>query len=164
MNGVHDMGGMHGFGPIEREENEPVFHEPWEGRVHGMFSMRELRDVYDPHGSRFLIESIPPARYLASSYYGGGCSLLRTASQKGDSDRRRAVGEGQALSAGPGHPCTPPPGPRASQAPAGEYLRPATAGMISLTKKQRTSDVNSFLLPGCIKLLESAIDALCIRR
>ena len=26
MNGVHDMGGMHGFGPVEHEKNEPVFH------------------------------------------------------------------------------------------------------------------------------------------
>ena len=31
MNGVHDMGGMHGMGPIEREKNEPVFHARWEG-------------------------------------------------------------------------------------------------------------------------------------
>ena len=36
MNGVHDMGGMHGFGPIVVEENEPLFHEPWEGRAFGM--------------------------------------------------------------------------------------------------------------------------------
>ena len=33
MNGIHDMGGMHGMGPIRREEDEPVFHEPWESRV-----------------------------------------------------------------------------------------------------------------------------------
>jgi len=33
MNSVHDMGGMQGFGPIQREVNEPVFHAPWEGRV-----------------------------------------------------------------------------------------------------------------------------------
>ena len=33
MNGIHDMGGMHGMGPMVREENEPTFHEPWEGRV-----------------------------------------------------------------------------------------------------------------------------------
>jgi len=26
MNGVHDMGGMDGFGPVVREANEPVFH------------------------------------------------------------------------------------------------------------------------------------------
>ena len=36
MNGVHDMGGMHGFGKVEPEPNEPVFHAPWEGRVLAM--------------------------------------------------------------------------------------------------------------------------------
>src|SRR5512132_3338746 len=30
MDGVHDLGGMHGFGPVEREENEPPFHGRWE--------------------------------------------------------------------------------------------------------------------------------------
>lgn len=70
MNGVHDMGGMHGFGPIDIEADEPVFHEAWEGRVYGMVtSIREERDVYGPYGSRHYIENIPPARYLASSYY-----------------------------------------------------------------------------------------------
>ena len=33
MDGIHHMGGMHGFGPIEREENGPLFHDPWESRV-----------------------------------------------------------------------------------------------------------------------------------
>ena len=33
MNGIHDMGGMQGMGPIVYEQNEPTFHEPWEGRV-----------------------------------------------------------------------------------------------------------------------------------
>ena len=33
MNGIHDMGGMHGFGPVMREEDEPLFHAPWEARV-----------------------------------------------------------------------------------------------------------------------------------
>ena len=67
MNGIHDMGGMHGFGPIEVEENEPVFHEPWEGRVYAM--RRTLPGVSSRYGGRFLIESIPPALYLKSSYY-----------------------------------------------------------------------------------------------
>ena len=31
MNGVHDMGGMQGFGKVEPEPNEPVFHSEWEG-------------------------------------------------------------------------------------------------------------------------------------
>ena len=36
MNGVHDMGGMHGFGPVIEEKNEPPFHERWEGRSFAM--------------------------------------------------------------------------------------------------------------------------------
>ena len=32
MDGIHDMGGMHGFGKVEPEQDEPVFHAPWEGR------------------------------------------------------------------------------------------------------------------------------------
>ncbi|MDA0769072.1 MAG: nitrile hydratase subunit beta [Chloroflexi bacterium] len=70
MNGIHDMGGMHGFGPIEIEEDEPVFHQPWEGRVYGIVTtIRDAHDVYGPYGSRSYIESIPPDRYLVASYY-----------------------------------------------------------------------------------------------
>ena len=70
MNGVHDMGGMHGFGPIDIEVDEPIFHDEWEGRVYGMVtSIREEHDVYGPYGSRHYIENLPPAQYLASSYY-----------------------------------------------------------------------------------------------
>ena len=36
MDGVHDMGGMHGMGPIDHDPDEPVFHEPWERRVWGL--------------------------------------------------------------------------------------------------------------------------------
>ena len=36
MNGIHDMGGMQGMGPIRRETDEPVFHETWEGRVYAL--------------------------------------------------------------------------------------------------------------------------------
>src|SRR2546428_429998 len=33
MNGIHDLGGMHGFGPVDPEPNEPVFHHDWERRA-----------------------------------------------------------------------------------------------------------------------------------
>ena len=36
MNGVHDMGGMDGFGKVEAEPNEPMFHTAWEARVLAM--------------------------------------------------------------------------------------------------------------------------------
>ena len=38
MNGVHDMGGMHGLGPLVREMDEPVWHAPWEARVFALSS------------------------------------------------------------------------------------------------------------------------------
>jgi nitrile hydratase subunit beta len=66
MNGIHDMGGMHGFGPIVREENEPVFHHDWEGRV---FALRIATPVPIPGGSRNSIEQMDPAAYLTTSYY-----------------------------------------------------------------------------------------------
>ena len=66
MNGIHDMGGMHGFGPVEREDGEPVFHHPWEGRVFGMFIAAQ---VPAPGGKRYLIESMNPQGYLNASYY-----------------------------------------------------------------------------------------------
>jgi nitrile hydratase len=36
MNGIHDMGGMEGFGPVQPEPNEPPFHSTWEGRALAM--------------------------------------------------------------------------------------------------------------------------------
>ncbi len=66
MNGVHDMGGMHGFGPIERDDNEPRFHYDWERRV---FAMRVASPIPIPGGSRHNIEQMPPADYLSTSYY-----------------------------------------------------------------------------------------------
>jgi len=68
MNGVHDMGGMHGMGPIQVEKNEPVFHARWEARVLAM--RRAVRASGKLRGNgRFAIESIPAADYLRMSYY-----------------------------------------------------------------------------------------------
>jgi nitrile hydratase beta subunit len=67
MNGVHDMGGMDGFGPVVREENEPVFHAEWERRTYALLIVGGLGRNTDEF--RHAIERIPPARYLASSYY-----------------------------------------------------------------------------------------------
>ena len=69
MNGVHDMGGMHGFGPVEREEDEPVFHAPWEGRVYGMANLTLATRMFVVDQMRHAVERIPPAQYLAASYY-----------------------------------------------------------------------------------------------
>lgn len=69
MNGTHDMGGMHGFGPVVREADEPVFHGDWEKRVYGIMRAAMARGVYNIDEMRHGIERMPPAEYLASSYY-----------------------------------------------------------------------------------------------
>src|SRR5215471_5535801 len=67
MNGIHDMGGMHGLGPLEVEKGEPVFHEPWEGRVLALtFAMGATGKL---GFSRYYLERIPAVEYLGMSYY-----------------------------------------------------------------------------------------------
>ena len=70
MDGVHDLGGMHGFGPVEREVNEPPFHAPWEAAVVAIMrsTLREA-GLYNIDEFRHGIERMEPAHYLASSYF-----------------------------------------------------------------------------------------------
>jgi len=69
MNGVHDMGGMHGMGPIECERNEPVFHQPWEARTFALNQATSAWRKWSLDALRHQIEQIPPAEYLRMSYY-----------------------------------------------------------------------------------------------
>jgi nitrile hydratase subunit beta len=69
VNGIHDMGGMHGLGPILPEPNEPVFHEPWEARMFGLTQAMTYPEAFSIDRSRFLRERMPPAAYLTQSYY-----------------------------------------------------------------------------------------------
>jgi nitrile hydratase subunit beta len=69
LNGVHDMGGMDGFGKVEAEPNEPVFHERWEGRVMAMVRAMGAQGAFNIDMSRFFRERLPPHVYLSSSYY-----------------------------------------------------------------------------------------------
>ena len=47
MNGIHDLGGMQDFGAVEREENEPAFHAPWEAAVLAMMRAAGARGLYN---------------------------------------------------------------------------------------------------------------------
>ena len=69
MNGVHDMGGMHGMGPIRHENNEPVFHARWEGRVFAITRAIGAWRKWNIDAGRHQIEQLPPAEYLRMSYY-----------------------------------------------------------------------------------------------
>jgi nitrile hydratase beta subunit len=69
MNGVHDMGGMQGFGPIRPEKTEPVFHARWEGRMQAIWSALGTWRKWNGDFGRQAREFLPPAEYLALKYF-----------------------------------------------------------------------------------------------
>ena len=64
MDGIHDMGGMDGFGTVEPEPNEPVFHAAWEGRVLALNRAMGFTGS-GPSMGRAGIEELPPDVYLS---------------------------------------------------------------------------------------------------
>jgi nitrile hydratase len=69
MNGIHDMGGMEGFGPVQPEPNEPPFHSVWEARCLAMNRAMGYAKVWNIDESRAAIEKLPPIDYLGMTYY-----------------------------------------------------------------------------------------------
>jgi Nitrile hydratase beta subunit, N-terminal len=63
------MGGMDGFGKIEVEENEPVFHAAWEGHVLATQLAMIYAGAWRIDQARFAQEQLPPVTYLSASYY-----------------------------------------------------------------------------------------------
>jgi len=69
MNGMHDMGGMHGMGTVEIERDEPVFHSRWEARAFALTLASGFRGQWNIDMVRYAREQMPPAAYLATTYY-----------------------------------------------------------------------------------------------
>lgn len=69
MNGIHDLGGMHGMGAVVTEENEPPFHHEWERRAFSFFASLFVGGHFNVDMFRHAIERMNPAHYLEESYY-----------------------------------------------------------------------------------------------
>lgn len=69
MNGAHDLGGMHGFGPIGANPDEPLFHAEWERKCFALTLAAGFTGQWNIDASRFAREQMPPAEYLATGYY-----------------------------------------------------------------------------------------------
>lgn len=110
MNGGHDLGGMHGFGPIDPEpqESEPVFHSPWERRAFGLSLAVGALGKWNLDMMRHAGERQHPVDYLRHAYYENWLSALEkllverglvtaeelaggTASEPADEETRRRV-------------------------------------------------------------------------
>lgn len=104
MNGVHDMGGLQGFGPVAPQADEPLFHAGWERRALGLTLAMGATGQWNIDQSRAARESLPPALYLGAGYYRIWIEALeRLMLQRGLAD--------------------------ADELAAGQALRPAAAGV-----------------------------------
>jgi nitrile hydratase len=69
MNGIHDLGGMHGLGRVVAEPDEPAFHHDWERRAFALTLAAGFLGRWNLDMSRHAREQMPPAEYLATTYY-----------------------------------------------------------------------------------------------
>lgn len=69
MDGVHDLGGIDGFGPIEHTADEPTFHDEFERRVFATVLITMAQGHCSMDEFRHAIERMAPDRYLGARYY-----------------------------------------------------------------------------------------------
>ena len=123
MNGVHDMGGMQDFGPIAPEANEPWFHDRWERRAFALTLAMGATGAWNLDQARSARESLPPAQYLASSYYEIWFAGLVALMRERDLVSAAEIASGQ--NALPKH--SAPPRRRAARSPRGRRNDVASA-------------------------------------
>jgi nitrile hydratase subunit beta len=99
MNGAQDMGGVHGFGPVEPEPNEPVFHADWEKRAFALTLAMAMPGEWNIDASRFARENRDPAEYLTMSYYQIWFAALETMLKERDLVADDEIAAGHALHA-----------------------------------------------------------------
>ena len=69
MNGIHDLGGMHGFGAIDIDPDQPVFSHDWDRRVFALFFGLAPHGFFNLDEFRHAMERMGAPEYLQSSYY-----------------------------------------------------------------------------------------------
>ena len=78
MDGMHDLGGKQGFGPVRYTPNAPSFHAAWELRVNSLYSLAVRHGVFNMDEYRHAIERMEPRHYMGASYYERTLTSLAT--------------------------------------------------------------------------------------
>src|SRR6478752_863797 len=78
MDGVHDLGGRQGFGPIRFTHGASAFHARWEVRVNALYAHAVRSGVFNMDEYRHAIERMEPRHYLSASYYERSLTSLAT--------------------------------------------------------------------------------------
>src|SRR5438309_11261159 len=78
MDGIHDLGGTQGFGPVRHVPEAPAFHADWEKRANALYSLAVRLGVFNMDEYRHAIERMEPRHYLSASYYERTLTSLAT--------------------------------------------------------------------------------------
>jgi len=78
MDGMHDLGGKQGFGPVRYTEDAPAFHAEWEVRANSLYVLAVRRGIFNMDEYRHAIERMEPRHYLTATYYERSLTSLAT--------------------------------------------------------------------------------------
>jgi nitrile hydratase len=78
MDGIHDLGGRQGFGPVRYQQKATAFHADWEVRVNALYGLAVRNGIYNMDEYRHAIERMDPRHYLTASYYERSLTSLAT--------------------------------------------------------------------------------------
>jgi len=78
MDGIHDMGGRQGFGPVRYTLDAKTFHAPWEIRANALYGFAVRAGLFNVDEYRHAIERMEARRYLAAGYYERSLTALAT--------------------------------------------------------------------------------------
>ena len=78
MDGMHDLGGKQGFGPVRYTLNAPAFHAAWELRANSLYAFAVRLGLFNMDEYRHAIERMEPRHYLAAGYYERSLTGLAT--------------------------------------------------------------------------------------
>jgi len=120
MDGIHDLGGRQGFGPVRRSEDAPVFHAEWEKRANALLALAVKHGFLNMDEYRHAIERMEPRQYLSAGYYERSLTGLLTLLVEKDV---LAPEELERLAGGP-VPLSRPSAPGRPNAPQRERFRP----------------------------------------
>jgi len=78
MDGIHDLGGRQGFGPVRYTRDAKPFHAPWEVRANSLYAFAVRMGIFNMDEYRHAIERMDPRHYVTASYYERSLTALAT--------------------------------------------------------------------------------------
>jgi nitrile hydratase len=120
MDGIHDLGGRQGFGPVRYTLDAPAFHAAWEVRANSLYALAVRLGVFNMDEYRHAIERMEPRHYLTASYYERSLTSLATLCvEKGIVSREELERRAEGL-----FPLAAPSAPGRTNAPDRERFSP----------------------------------------